>query len=180
MNMFFRLSLNSSLRSSYIYYFTFISDDAEEKKNTEIKENHQHTSSSVEEKIKKNTIIFNDKMTASLRLNNFRKFEKDNSESSKNCISSLTSKAFNSVKSILKTTLKRSYNFKPSSSKFNKQTKSVERFKNQFNYKDLHREHLTKFKKNAHMYNVFKALFINDHINFLNIKIFNLLTLTKS
>ena len=131
MNIFFRSSLNSSLRSSHIHYFTFINDDAEEKKNTETeKENRQHVSSLIEEKIKKNILIFNDKMTILSVLNNFRKFEKESSESSENRISSTTSKTFNNVESTSKATLKRSYNFKSSSSKFNKQTKSIKKSEN--------------------------------------------------
>ena len=179
MNIFFRSSSNSSSRSSHTHYFTFINDDAEEKKNIEAEENRQHVSSSVEEKTEKNTRIFNDKMTASLMSNNSRKFEKESSESSENRILSLTLKAFNNVESTSKATLKRSYNLKSSSSKFNKQTKNIKRFKNRFNYKDLHREHLSKFKKKAHMYNVFRALAMNNHMNLSNIKILNLSTSTK-
>ena len=62
-------------------------------------------------------------MTASSMLNNSRKFKKENNESSEsleNRISSLTLKVFNSVKSTLKAMLKRLYNFKSSSSKFDK------------------------------------------------------------
>ena len=120
MNIFFYLSSSLSSRSSHIHYFTFISDDAEEKKNTEVKENCQHVSPSVKEEIENNILIFNDKMTASSMLSNFRKFEKESSESSENRISSLTFKAFNSVESALKTTLKRLYNLKLSSSKSDK------------------------------------------------------------
>ena len=98
-------------------------------------------------------------MTASSMSNNFRKFEKKSSESSENRILSSTLKAFNSVESILKTTSKRLYNSKSSSSKFDKQTRSIKESENRFNYKDFHREYLIKFKKEAHMYNVFKAFF---------------------
>ena len=111
---------------------------------------------------------------------NSRKLEKESSESLKNRISSLTSKAFNSAESILKATSKRLYNLKSSSLKSDKQTKSIKKSENRFNYKDLHREHLTKFKKEAHMYSVFKALFMNNYMSFLNIKALSLSTLTKS
>ena len=151
-------------------------------KNIKAEENRQHVSSSVEEKTEETTFIFNDKMTASSMSNNSREFKKESNESlksSENCILSLTSEAFNSVKSVSKATSKRLYNFKLSSSKFDKQTRSIEESENRFNYKDFHREHLTKFKEEAHMYNVFKALFMSDHINLLNIKVLNLSTLTK-
>ena len=76
MNIFFRSSLNSLSRSLYLYYFTFISDDAEKKKNTEAKKDRQYISSSVKEKIEKNIFIFNNKITTSSMSNNFRKLEK--------------------------------------------------------------------------------------------------------
>ena len=116
-------------------------------------------------------------MTTSSMLNNSRELEKKSSE---NRISSLTSEAFNSAELTSKATLKRLYNSKSSSSKSDRQTKNIKEFKNRFNYKDLHREHLTKFKKEAHIYSVFKALFMNDHISFSDLKILNLLTSTKS
>ena len=150
MNIFFRSSLSLSSRSSHIYYFTFISDDAEEKKNTKTEKDRQHVSSSVEEKTEKNTLISNDKMTALSMSNNSRKFEKKsnkNLKSLKKRISSLTSETFNSAESTLKATSKRLYNSKSSSSKSDKQTKSIKESENRFNYKDFHREHLTKFKK---------------------------------
>ena len=115
-------------------------------------------------------------------LNNFQKLEKESNESlksSENRISSSTLKAFNSVESTSKTILKRSYNLKSSSSKFDKQTRSIKKSENQFNYKDFHREHLIKFKKEAHIYNVFKALSMSDHMNLSNIRVLNLSTLTK-
>ena len=119
-------------------------------------------------------------MTASSMLNNSRKLEKENLENSKNRISSLTSEAFNNAELTSKATSKRSYNLKSSSSKSDKQTRSIKESENRFNYKDLHREHLIKFKEKAHMYNVFKALFMNDHMNFSNIRTLNLSTSTKS
>ena len=91
-------------------------------------------------------------------LNNSRELEKESLESSENCISSLTFEIFNSIKSTLKTTSKRLYNLKSSSSKFDKWTRSIKEFENWLNYKDFHREHLTKFKEKTHMYNVFRAL----------------------
>ena len=180
MNILFRLSLSSSSRSSYIHYFIFISNNVEEKKNIKAKEDRQHASSLTEEKTEENIFIFNDKMTASSMSNNSRKLEKKSSKSSENRISSSTSEAFNSAESTLKATLKRLYNSKSSSSKFDKQTRNIKEFKNRFNYKDFHREHLMKFKKEAHMYNVFKALFMSDHMNLSNIKVLNLSTSTKS
>ena len=179
MNILFRLSLNSSSRSSYTHYFIFISNDVEEKKNTETKKDRQHISSSIEEKIEKNIFIFNDKMITLLMSNNSQELEKENSKSLKNCISSLTSEAFNNAESTLKAALKCLYNFKSSSSKFDKQTKSIKKSENRFNYKDLHREHLIKSKEKAHMYNVFKTLSMNNHMSFLNIRVLNLLTSTK-
>ena len=116
-------------------------------------------------------------------MNNSRKFKKENNESSeslKNRISSLTSKTFNIIESALKATSKRLYYFKLSSLKFDKQTKSIKESENRFNYKNLHREHLTKSKEKAHMYNVFKTLFMSDHMNFSNIKALSLLISTKS
>ena len=180
MNIFFCSSSSLSSRSSHIHYFTFINDDAEEKKNTETEKDRQYVSSSVEEKTEENTLIFNDKMTTSLMSNNSRKLKKEDSESSENRISSLTSETFNNVELTLKATLKRLYNLKSISSKFDKQTRSIKESENRFNYKNLHREHLTKFKEKAHMYNVFKALFMNDHMNFSNIRTLNLSTSTKS
>ena len=62
-------------------------------------------------------------MTASSMSNNSQKLKKESNESSKsseNRISSSTLKIFNNVESALKATLKRLYNFKLSSSKFNK------------------------------------------------------------
>ena len=179
MNIFFRSSLSSSSRSSYIHYSTFISDDVEEKKNIEAKKDRQHVSSSIEKETEENTFIFNDKMTASSMLSNSQKLEKKSSENSENRILSLTSETFNNVESTLKATSKRSYNSKSSSSKSDKQTRSIKKSENQFNYKDLHREHLTKFKEEAHMYNVFKALFMSDHMSLSNIKALSLSTLTK-
>ena len=132
--------------------------------------------SSIEKEIEKNTFIFNDKITASLISHNSRKLKKENSE---NRILSSTSEAFNSVKLTLKATLKRLYDFKSSSSKSDKQTRSIKEFENRLNHKDFHREHLIRFKEETHMYNIFKALFINDHMSFSNIKALNLLTLTK-
>ena len=64
MNIFFRSSLSSLSLSLYMYYFTFINDNAEEKKNIKAEKDCQHISSSVEKEIEKNTFIFNDKMTA--------------------------------------------------------------------------------------------------------------------
>ena len=119
-------------------------------------------------------------MAASSMSNNFRKFEKENNESSKSFISSMTSKTFNNVESISKTTSKRLYNLKSSSSKFDKQMKSNKKLRNRLNYKNFHnRDYLIKFKKETHMYRVFKALFMNNHMNFSNIRVLNLLLLTK-
>ena len=177
MNILFYLSLNLSSRSSYIYYSIFISDNAEEKKNIKAEKDCQHVSSSVEEKIEKNNFMC--KIIISSVLNNSRKLKKENSESSENCISSLSFKIFNSAESILKATSKCLYNSKSLSSKSDKQTRSIKKFKNRFNYKDFHREHLIKFEKKAHMYSVFKALFINDHMIFLNIKVLSLSMSTK-
>ena len=113
-------------------------------------------------------------------LENSKKKSNESLKNSENCISSSTSEAFNSVELTSKATLKRLYNLKSSSSKSDKQTKSIKESENQFNYKDFHREHLTKFKKEAHMYNVFKALFMSDHMSLLNIKALSLSTSTKS
>ena len=44
MNIFFRSLLSSSSRSSYIHYFTFISDNAEEKKNIKAEKDRQSMS----------------------------------------------------------------------------------------------------------------------------------------
>ena len=113
-------------------------------------------------------------------LNNFRKLKKENNENSKSFISSTTLKTFNNVESILKTMSKRSYNLKLSSSKFDKQTKSNKKLKNRFNYKDFHNcDYLIKFKEETHMYRVFKTLFMNDYMNFSNIKVLNLSSSTK-
>ena len=183
MNILFRLSSSSSSRSSHTHYFILISDDAKKKKNIETEENRQHVSPSVEKKIEENTFIFNDKMTASSMSSNSRNLEKKSNESSENSanrILSSTSEAFNSVESTSKATSKRLYNSRSSSSKSDKQTKSIKESENRFNYKDLHREHLTKFKKETHMYSVFKALFMNDYISLLNIKVLSLSTSTKS
>ena len=181
MNIFFRQSLRSSSRSSRFHYFTFINDDVEKKKKyIEIKENRQHVSSSIKKEIEKKTFIFSDKMTTSSISNNFRKFKKENNESSESFISSTTSKTINNVKSTSKTTSKHLYNLKSSSSKFNKQTRSNKKSKSRLNYKNLHnRDYLIKFKRKAHMYCVFKALFMSDHISFSNIKILNLSSSTK-
>ena len=95
------------------YYFTFINDDVKEKKKyIKVEENRQHVSSSIEKEIEEKTFISNDKMTASLILNNFRKFEKENNKSSKSFISLTTSKTINNIKSISKTTSKCLYNLK--------------------------------------------------------------------
>ena len=150
MNIFFRLSLSSSLRSSHTHYFTFISDDVEKKKNTEAEEDRQHVSSSIEEETKKNIFISSDKITALSMSNNFQKLEKESnesSESSENRILLSTSETFNSVELTSKATSKRSYNLKSFLSKFDKQTKSTKESENRFNYKDLHREHMIKSKK---------------------------------
>ena len=56
--------------------------------------------------------------------NNIRKSEKKNNENSESFILLSTSKTFNNVELISKTILKRSYNLKLSSSKFDRQTKS--------------------------------------------------------
>ena len=167
---------------SRFYYFTFINDNIEEKeKYIEIEEkNYQHISSSIEEEIKENTFILNDKMTASSMPNNFRKFKKENNKSSESFISSATSKTFNNTKSISKTTLKCLYNSKSSSLKFDRQTKNNKKSENQFNYKDFHnRDYLIRFKEKAHMYRVFKTFFMNDYMSFLNIKTLNLSSSTK-
>ena len=73
MNIIFRLSL---LRSSFIYYFTLINDDVKKKKNIKAEEDCQHILSSIKKKIEKNTLIFNDKITALSMSNNSRKLEK--------------------------------------------------------------------------------------------------------
>ena len=104
-------------------------------------------------------------------MNNFRKFEKESNKSSESFISSTTSKVINNIESTSKTTSKRSYNLKSSSSKSDKQTKNNKKSKNRFNYKDFYnRDYLIKFKEKTHMYRVFKAFFIHNYMNFLNIK----------
>ena len=181
MNIFFRQSSRSLSRSPRFHYSTFINDNVEKKKKyTEIEEDRQHVSPPIEEEIEENTLILNDKMAASSISNNLREPEKESNKSSKSLISSATSKAINSVKSTSKTTSKRSYNSKSSSSKFDKQTKSNKKSENRLNYKDLHnRDYLTKFKKEAHMYRVFKALSMNNHMNLSNIKTLSLSSSTK-
>ena len=119
-------------------------------------------------------------MTASSILNNLREFKKENLKSSENCILSSTSEAFNNAELTSKVTSKRLYNFKLLLSKFNKQTRSIKKFENRFNYRNFHREHLIKFREKAHMYNVVKTLSMNDHISLSDIRALNLLTSTKS
>ena len=76
MNTFFRLSSSLSSRLFYIYYSILISNNAEEKKNIKVEKDRQHVSSSVKKETEENIFIFDDKMTASLMSNNFRKFKK--------------------------------------------------------------------------------------------------------
>ena len=150
------------------------------KKYIEVEKDRQHVSSSIKKKIEKKIFIFNGKMTTSLISNNFWKFEKENNKNLKSFISSTTLKTINNVESTSKTTSKRSYNLKSSSSKFDRQTKSNKKSKNQFNYKDFHnRDYLIKFKEETHIYRVFKAFFMNNHMNFLNIKTLDLSSSTK-
>ena len=134
---------------------------------------------SVAKGIKQNILIFSNKIVALSVSSHFRKFKNNNNESSKSFILSLTSELFNNVDSTLKTTLKRLYHLKSSSSKFDKQTRSSKKSRNRSNCKDLNRCYLIRFKREAHRYRVFKILFLNNYINFIYIKALNLPSSTK-